>query len=102
MPKLRHRGGEIPVGFESEREALAYCAGIIDGEGCVYIRRTARSSHPKATDSLTYQVELVAKMTDPAPLVVLHDVLGGSKFRGRPQERRRALYPPRSLRPCEG
>jgi len=56
------------------REALAYCAGFFDGEGCIHIERFQdnRHLHPQ------YALRLELANTDTRPLQLFKDLFGGS------------------------
>lgn len=61
--------------FELERELLkkidiAYCAGLVDGEGCFFIAHQAKS--------WSSQIQLIVAMSDEAPLLTLKKTFGGN------------------------
>jgi hypothetical protein len=55
--------------------ALAWAAGFIDGEGCIYIGRQKRSEN-----GLTYSLKLTVSQRDREPLDILYGLFGGYIF----------------------
>jgi hypothetical protein len=59
--------------LRKSKSLLAYCAGIIDGEGCITISRCKDRSkrYPR------YEAVLAVRMTTPAPMRILAALFGG-------------------------
>src|SRR5260221_12085681 len=51
---------------------LAYMAGFLDGEGCIYITKT--NWH----DRIQYQLRIMCSQVNPAPLYFFQSFFGGS------------------------
>jgi hypothetical protein len=67
------------------RSAIAWAAGIIDGEGCISIRRKLKSSPSQQSRSATYRLELSVKMTHKPTIERLQSVLSaGNIYRETP------------------
>lgn len=66
---------------------IAYCAGLIDGEGCIRIKRTKAY---KCQDRKTpgYHAVIQVRMVEEGAIKFLSETLGGWYFKERPSERR--------------
>ena len=61
-----------------------YLAGIIDGEGCIYIKKsTYRLRNPKYNDCInpSYSIRLQVKMNDERVLQILKNKFGGTLYK---------------------
>lgn len=68
-------------------ETIAYCAGLIDGEGCIGAWNS--TSHKRAA-SPTAQVTVIVAMTTPRGVKLLHNTFGGTlKVAEKPEGRKR-------------
>ncbi|MCI0562416.1 MAG: LAGLIDADG family homing endonuclease [Nitrososphaera sp.] len=56
---------------------LAYCAGLIDGEGCITFLKTAHMPRRDGIRGTQYTARLHVGMREEAALLKLRDVLGG-------------------------
>lgn len=59
-----------------------YFAGLFDGEGCISINHTKRKNRQD-----TYDLRCTVNMTDPAPILKLKEIYGGSFFIELPKKR---------------
>jgi hypothetical protein len=53
-------------------DSIAYCAGIVDGEGCISIRRFKNSRR-----NIRYSLHLEVNQTRPEAILLMRSVLGG-------------------------
>ena len=58
----------------TDNEALAYCAGLIDGEGCIKIQRTMN----KDRKSPKYETSITVRMTAKQPVEFLTKTFNGN------------------------
>jgi hypothetical protein len=65
----------------AEPTDIAWAAGFIDGEGCIYLKR---SGARQRGGGLRYQPKLVVGNTAIEPLRKLRDLFGGSLYQRRP------------------
>lgn len=56
---------------------IAYCAGLIDGEGCIRVGRSKPYRHLTGRVSLAYKLSVQVRMVEEAALTFLRDTLGG-------------------------
>jgi hypothetical protein len=56
---------------------LAYCAGLIDGEGCIRIKRSQPYRHLTGRVNPGYSVAIHLRMVDEPAIAFLHATLGG-------------------------
>jgi hypothetical protein len=56
------------------RETLAYCAGLLDGEGCITIKRTDKRTYGRR--SPTYVFSVCIEMADPRPIRFFCETFG--------------------------
>ncbi len=67
------------VALATTNEKIIYLAGIVDGEGCIRIRKGNRLPYPHYSPSIRIE------MTDIIPIKQMSDVFGGNYY----------TYPPR-------
>ncbi len=61
------------------KEELAYCAGVIDSDGCITIKQKRVSSRRgKAVDQRTYSAAIFVRQVEPGAVTLLHSLFGGS------------------------
>jgi hypothetical protein len=53
---------------------VAYCAGLLDGEGCITIKRSTATTHRRR--SPTYVLSVCIEMADPRPIRVFCNTFG--------------------------
>jgi hypothetical protein len=60
---------------------VAYCAGLIDGEGCIRVRRTKPYRHLTGRVNPAYGVAIQVRMVDEGAIRFLSETLGGWYWR---------------------
>jgi hypothetical protein len=72
---------------------LAYCAGLIDGEGCIMVKRGKAYRHLTGRINPSYIASVQVRMVDEGAIRFLRDTLGGWYWREKPHlARGRPLY----------
>ena len=72
---------------------LAYCAGIIDGEGCIRVKRTEWERYRGDRKTPGYHASIQVKMVNRDAMDFLAEVLSGTvRVEKRGQSNRRPLY----------
>lgn len=56
---------------------IAYCAGLIDGEGCIRVKRSKPYRHLTGRVTPAYSLTIQVRMVEEAALAFLRDTLGG-------------------------
>lgn len=64
----------------SNKETIAYLAGIIDGEGTIRIKKDLSGVRSGKQKSPTYHEMVSAKMCTPKPLEMMKKIFGGSLY----------------------
>lgn len=64
----------------TERETLAYLAGIIDGEGCIRIKK-AKAYRCQGRTTASYHAAIQVRMVERGALDLLEQTLGGWHYR---------------------
>lgn len=69
---------------------LAYIAGLVDGEGCIRVKKT--KPRPDCV-SPSYTAHIHIRMVEESAIKFIHSILGGSYYKEkRPYENRRPLF----------
>lgn len=55
---------------------LAYAAGLLDGEGCIFIARTTHNEYGNGL-AYSYSLGVTVKMVDREPVAFMSDLFGG-------------------------
>lgn len=73
---------------------IAYCAGLIDGEGCIRIKRTKPYTHLTGRQNTAYGIAIQVRMVEEGAIKFLAETLGGWYFREKKahSENGRPLY----------
>ena len=72
---------------------LSYCAGLIDGEGCIAVTRSNAYPHLTGRVNPAYTASIHVRMVDEGAIAFLHQTLGGWYWREkRTVVGRRPLY----------
>ncbi len=61
----------------SRKTDIAYLAGIIDGEGCIRIKRSKPYKHLTGRTNMAYHCSISVRMVDAPAIQFLRDTLGG-------------------------
>lgn len=72
----------------TDKEQLAYIAGLFDGEGCVSISKT----WPKDRLNPRYKLCVTIANTNPKPLIIIKKLYGGYIYIGNKSPGRKILY----------
>jgi hypothetical protein len=64
-------------------ERMAYVAGIVDGEGCIRVKRT-QAYRCQGRKTLGYHASIQVKMVDESAIRFVAEILGGWVFRQKP------------------
>lgn len=70
------------------REVLAYCAGVIDSDGCIGVRRSTYAARHGEGVNATYSVRICMKQVQPEAAELLKATFGGSLIVQRPKGHR--------------
>ncbi|MBA7539644.1 hypothetical protein ES705_31924 [subsurface metagenome] len=63
------------------KEKIIYCAGIVDGEGYIAIKKTKYARH---CPSPTYHERIQIRMTDEGVIVFFKELFGGNYYKEKP------------------
>ena len=74
----------------NQKEKIIYCAGIVDGEGYVAIKKTMNK---KSCPSPTYHERIQIRMIDEEVISFFKELFGGSYYKEKPHcEKGKPLY----------
>lgn len=73
----------------TKRATLAYCAGIVDADGTIGIKRNTYAARVvKDCAQATFSERVCVKQVETAAIDLLHSLFGGYRFTAKPSARR--------------
>lgn len=73
----------------NRREKIIYCAGIVDGEGYVGIKKSKYASH---CPSQTYHERIQIRMVEEGVIAFFKELFGGNYYKEKPHSKGRLLF----------